>query len=676
MWMTGMLAALASCAALVPGAICPIEPRGSLDFSFALQEGELFAARIQTLGADLETSITDPDGRELWRGDGRLANDGFEAAQVLAPRAGIFRLTVRSKSDRAGALCWDRIRRVPADADDPADTESRRRAGPEAELAQFEAGLPQARLDELGERLEQARAMSNRFAGLALADLEARSRIAEVDLLRRLHRDGDLPDRLASAERSARSAGDGQLIAATLWRRGDFEMRTGELERARRTLAEGLAFGGVDRLVEMHVRTSLGVTLYRLGRNDEAAAEHRRSAELAAELDLPYDQAAAILNASAVDVARSEFDSALAGFLEASRRLAGLGRDAERALALSNAGVVMRRLGDEIAARALFEQALAAEKGLLDPARRSSLVLNLATTLESGGDKVAAEGRYREALDLARAANSDSRIAAAEQDLAMLLSEVGEANEAATLLADALERARTSGEPDRIISVLTGSGEVALRRGDFEAARRVLDEALDLALAYELPDREIGARTQRARLAMAAEDSVAGLAEVRAAVERAELVRAELPDPGSRAGYMARVRALYDIEAALDLQRGAQNPTKRAQYDEAAFECRGARSGPRPVGAARSLQLSCRLSTGVATRRNSARAARGAGATTRPRRARRSGGARPLALEARGGQLRASISSAGRSAAVARCKWVSLLVWRKFAEPSRRGRSI
>ncbi len=355
-------------------------------------------------------------------------------------------------------------------------------------------------------------------------------------------------------------------------------------------LARALPLEESDPKSLANVLMTHGVTVQRLGRDDEAMANFERAQLLfarsgpegreglasvlhnrgwvaesrgdnAAALDW-YQQAAAAKTALLGGDHPSTLNSrtAVAGALAAVDRLAeaeamllAVAPDVERRMGAKSSfyrtmwnelGSVRQDLGRYAESAAAYQRALAiasaTETGPPSVAT-AQIINNLATLDEERGDFAAAEPGYRESLAARlRSLPDDSLpVARARHNLARVLLRTGRAEEAAPLVAAALaarEAGLPAGHADRLATQALRV-ELALERGDIDAANR---EATQVAAA--LPASAASAR---------------GVAAIQRTLMRVAVARGDAParEDAARAALAALTPVLPEGHPMIALAR-------------------------------------------------------------------------------------------------------------------------
>lgn len=236
----------------------------------------------------------------------------------------------------------------------------------------------------------------------------------------------------------SRNTPDRESDGPELWRRGRLAFATGEVERARRLVAESIdGLAGADRPKE------LGRALFLEGR---------------------------ILRGE------GELDEARARFQEALGQFAVAGDEDGLAYAEASLGYVELMLGDTAAARRHFEAALEVFEELDDAVGRGRMHTILAYTSMSDGHCDDAERHYERALELTRRAGDRPTEAEVLRSRGELARRRGDWEEAREYTRAALELHELSGARNvHLTRVGLALIELGLER--FDAAARRLDEA-------------------------------------------------------------------------------------------------------------------------------------------------------------------------------------------------------
>ncbi len=253
--------------------------------------------------------------------------------------------------------------------------------------------------------------------------------------------------------------------------------------------------------VEAAVRHTIGRTLARLGRFDEAEAQIRRSLQLRRRLygDRHAEIAESLNSLGEVRYDRGDLDGAERLYREAytmRRELLG-DNSAEVATSLDNLANVYHQRGQLEEAERMYREALSIRRRVLGPEHQdvASSLNNVAVVLHDQGRLDQAEELYRESLALARRVLGDEHpdVATGLNNLAALLDERGRPEEAEPLYREAIAMTRRLLGPRHpgVAVSLYNLGVLLEGRGEYAEAERLYQEGLDLVteqLGPEHPD--------------------------------------------------------------------------------------------------------------------------------------------------------------------------------------------
>lgn len=215
-----------------------------------------------------------------------------------------------------------------------------------------------------------------------------------------------------------------------------FWMATRRLDEGCEWLERALAVPGGDDAVRGRACFDAGLLEFWRGRDDEAAALHRRALELG----------------------RASGDPTVAALA-----LTGLAR------------IALRSDVDE--ARRLCLEALAATEGTDDRLGRSSAVHVLGVAAQMAGDLEEARGLMSERMELARELGNYLAVSSEAANLSMVERQLGNLDRAEALAREALEIARQREDEWMFPYVLSGLAAVALERGEHERAAVLIGAA-------------------------------------------------------------------------------------------------------------------------------------------------------------------------------------------------------
>ncbi|MCI0453044.1 MAG: CHAT domain-containing protein [Candidatus Latescibacteria bacterium] len=252
-----------------------------------------------------------------------------------------------------------------------------------------------------------------------------------------------------------------------------------------------------------------------------------------------------------LDIARSEYETAVRGFRAAAR-------PAQELTALIGLARVLERQGEVAQTKSVYQEALVIAQSLGDKSQESDVWNNLATIEYQHGDLAVSERYFRRAYQLKRVADAPDIDAAAANvaDINVLL---GSYSAAESVLVDALERSRKWGYTPGVHTLLCELGNVRIAQGRHVGAVSCYRRALS---AHGSIENRVEAATGLAA-ALLAQDAVAA---ANAALDSHFVdLRRVTPSPWRAAAYVMWARTL---RAGGDVPRAGR--TARAAWDDAA----------------------------------------------------------------------------------------------------------
>jgi tetratricopeptide (TPR) repeat protein len=226
-------------------------------------------------------------------------------------------------------------------------------------------------------------------------------------------------------------------------------------------------------------------------------------------------------------------------------------------IARINQGVVLEKVGAFREALDLYKRVLAGG-GELDPGHRAALLVNTGTIYRNLGDPVRAAASYREASGLYRQAGDTAGLSNAHLNLALALHlNLERPGEAEAAYREALRLAEASGDRAEEIQDLFYLGRLLLGQGRLPEAEALFRRCLAAATASGSAEGRWSAREGLGRTARARGDLTGALANLEAALDEIERVRAGLARGSRRAGYFGDKRAVYEatVETLAALER-------------------------------------------------------------------------------------------------------------------------
>lgn len=242
----------------------------------------------------------------------------------------------------------------------------------------------------------------------------------------------------------------------------------------------------------------IGICNARLGRYDEAAAQHLRQEEAARQWGDARLQIEAWANLGAMNYFRGVYEEAQTHFARAARMARDIGLKVEGAQIFNNLGFVLFRLGRLAEAEEAFLAAI-------DTHRAYGGLTSLVGPYNGVGNVLVEQGRYAEARDyyrraLALADEIGDRVSVATTRLhlgraAALEKKVAEAQLEFTIALGALEE---TGFWSGLARAYEYIADLNIGLGDAEDALRCIERRIQLARQHKNPKTEAAAWQQRA----------------------------------------------------------------------------------------------------------------------------------------------------------------------------------
>lgn len=562
-----LLAFVAACgAALAPTGFCPLPPQQPAVRPVALAAGELLHVRVEAHRVDLALELARPDGTRLRRANERFSGDGVEELFWIADGAELATFAVRPLAGGGGAYRILEVERRAATAADRRRVEAIT-AG--LEMRELYAAATEAASRELAARgpAVAERLAAEGFPERSLAVLHQRARGIREDLGDHAGARAafiDLAAQAAALDLPARRADALTFLAIE-------ERQRGELRAAEPLLVEALAEArrSGDRQVLADVLGVHAGLLDLLGRPRESLAAQRESIALQGELGRVESVALARTNLGSALYRLGALDAAAEEFATAEQVLRRLGKTGQLALVLSNLGAVWLARGEPELAVEVLEEAVRYPVSTGTSDYRIRALLTLGNAYQDLGRRAEAVACAREAEGLARETDFPHLVGLALEDRAEYAAEAGDLTAAAVRFAESVEILRRAGDPERLAAVLARSADTARRRRELERAAAEASEARRLATAGGFPLRELDASVALARLARDQGELPRAREEVRQALEVVERVRAGLGAGSDRRSFLARMREVYELEVAIELELDRKEPA--AGHPAAAF---------------------------------------------------------------------------------------------------------
>ena len=310
-----------------------------------------------------------------------------------------------------------------------------------------------------------------------------------------------------------------------------------------------------DVLVEIEVIR--GSTLIFRRRYDDAEKILRTAQNRARSLNIPYWEAAALVNLGRIPLSKNRYDEA-AGFFEQASQVSGPRFQLLYSVAQENLATCYMNLGE-------FDRAIAVQLDSIARHQHSGAKFYLPGTLGAAGELYLNKGDFQKAIPYLQQALSlaseMSRTADAAQwagNLSAVYVELKDWRNAEAFNAEAIRLKNSIGSPTLYYNV-QNAADIAAGKGDLDEAARlywqVLAECKDDPAALWEAHAALGAVEQRRNRPAAADR------EFQAAVEVLEKTRADLLRTEFKLPFLTRSIRLYQqyVEALL-----AQGQVERA----------------------------------------------------------------------------------------------------------------
>ncbi|HEY4562534.1 MAG TPA: tetratricopeptide repeat protein, partial [Thermoanaerobaculia bacterium] len=399
---------------------------------------------------------------------------------------------------------------------------------------------------------------------LLLALLPAAVFAAEPSLDRAiaLHTAGRLPEALR--EYQALAGSSDRVVAATALSnacviQNDLGEYKAALPDCRRALEVCRILGDPETLAR--ALNNLGLVLESLGETADAERSFQEALEINRKAGAAESEAVNLSNLGTLALGTGRYTVALELHDQAAA-LAGRhpgepwAAEQER-IARINQGVVLEKVGAFREALDLYRRVLAAG-GEIDPDHRAALLVNAGTIYRNLGDPVRAAAAYREAIGLYHQAGDTAGLSNANLNLALALHlNLERPAEAEAAYREALRLAEASGDRTEEIQDLFYLGRLLLGQGRLPEAEALFRRCLAAAEASGSAEGRWSAREGLGRTARARGDLTGALANLEAALDEIERVRAGLARGSRRAGYFGDKRAVYEatVETLAALER-------------------------------------------------------------------------------------------------------------------------
>jgi len=320
------------------------------------------------------------------------------------------------------------------------------------------------------------------------------------------------------------------------------EAAQGLLERAIPLLHRAEELGreatALTALGDIHVaRGEIGEALHYV---DDALALSRKAGDSSAE-------ASALYNLANVQKLRGELQQALGGFeqaLEINRRL---GEDTGTFHALYALGSIYFDLGDLVKAREKYEEALKIGQPLKDTApRRARLLNNIGLVLYQQDQREVALDYFQRALTLSQELKDSDGTAAAFHNLGVAEVALGHPGEGLETLRQALAL-REGGNPYSWAHTLRELGTAYDRLGDLTAAGHYFHDSLEMGKRVGSPGQMAEILFRWALLDREQGRLEEALAKVKEAIQLVESVRNRVEIDALRTSFFASKRDYYEL---------------------------------------------------------------------------------------------------------------------------------
>ncbi|HWM90851.1 MAG TPA: CHAT domain-containing protein [Thermoanaerobaculia bacterium] len=494
-----------------------LRPGESRVHEIALEAGHAWRIAVEQIGIDVTVEVTGPDGQRIVAADSPFDRQGTETVLVT----GGSKLVVRARE--AGAPPGRYTVRIDS-IDDPGRIEAEAAMGRAGEA--YLEGSPEGRKRSLAEYL--------RASELYEGEEKARALYAAAVLAR-----------LTGDNRQALELGEKVL---PLWQSLD------------------------DRLWEASARNEIGLSLWLLGRMDEARTSFEAALAIQREIGDRYGEAVSLSNLCASDLPQGRLREALACYGEALPKLREVKAAALEGAALTSAGRALDVLGQPEQALLRYREALALTRSVGDRVGEAQALNNLAVLHRQMGEYQEALASYGQALEIFSFLQNRRWQARVLQNLGAIYQGLGEPRQALPQYEQALPLWREAGDREGEAITLTNLGRVHGSLGDPRRALELYEQALVLERAAG-DRRGEGITLAHTGLASLALDDPAGaLAAFDGALGRLRAVGDALYEADAlhgrgraQAALGKPEEALASLEQALTLARNARIPASEAR---------------------------------------------------------------------------------------------------------------
>ncbi|HKQ75079.1 MAG TPA: CHAT domain-containing tetratricopeptide repeat protein [Blastocatellia bacterium] len=243
---------------------------------------------------------------------------------------------------------------------------------------------------------------------------------------------------------------------------------------------------------------------------------------------------------------------------------------------LSNIGLIYHGMGEPQKALEYNERALQLGKHTGDVRQRANALRNIALAHSGLGDDLKALDYYQQALDIFREKDDKRGEAQILSLMGSIYNQLGDNQKALDYYSQAMTICKTAGYSREEAKAHEGMGQVYREW----AAGRDLDKSLDhyrqsltIQKALKLPTEEIYSLLGIARVERDHGNTAEARANIEAAIEIIESLRARIQVQDLRASYLSINQDLFEFYIDLLMEARRNLPPERAEeYEAAAFE--------------------------------------------------------------------------------------------------------
>ncbi len=610
-----VLAVIRPAGVMAAGDVTPLAPSDAVERPLEAEEEHTYrvepadreAARlvVEQLGVDVEISVEAADG-DGFVADGPFDRRGWET--VLLAGSASFQVTLRGRevgappgryrlrlesldsgtADGERRLAAARAATAAARLYYQGTVEAWREAavhhqratvdwlaaGDETEAARdlYAQAVLERLVDEPAAALETAREAVERFRHLADPLLESFA-LNELGL-----NHWTLGSLDAARQAFADSAelvdvhGDAYIAAAVASNLCLMDLSSGALAAGRACYQRSLPTieGARAAQIESAARINLGRIAEHLGEPEEALEHYRRALEIQVTGGDRRGQARTLSNLGVLLSGLGELDAAMARYAEAVAIIEEIGDPRWLSRVLSNIGYAYRSVGEPRRASISFERALELSRQAGDRRGEAATLDNLGLVRRDLGQPDEALDFHLQALDLRRQDGQRQGEALTLRRLAEAYSKLGQQEDARARLGEAVTLAGELGDRQNEAVSRQALGEIHLRRGEIEDARQEFGEALRLVADSGLRKSEAKILYGLARVEHAGGRSQAARRHLAAALEKLEVLRAEIDSPDLRTSHSSLQRSALELD--VDLLMEAHRTDLAAGYHLRALE--------------------------------------------------------------------------------------------------------